>query len=461
MSLCKIKIFVTLAILVLFFGIINQGNTTHISQVIATSTPNDYIVTQYWTWYTENNNPHWTHAQEVGGEPILGYYSSHNPNVAAQHISQMLGNSINALSVGFMMQAGDGTFWCGLDPDQAFQDGVMQAQNFEDIDFSISYDICTRAWLVHLAEKQELDVVPGVEFIDPYITAQGDTIPPSYDFSLQDSNGKYIYDELLLYDFKYMAENYFNESNYLKINNQAVVFIYDSWRFNNGGQGGPADGFGRAFNRLRTEIFNEYGIKLYLVGDFMKYTTADQDKEYWFRDWGFYQHYDAVNSWNIVDGNYFSQWPLSSLSQYTNIAGQIHNQFRPAVQSATRGYRYWLPSNVKAAYGSENAAVDFIPLLSYSFGALLGDENEENDMGFWSDQTDLSQLIAQAQMVKSQRDNSPLAEDSSTMVYHVAFNQWSELQVIEAAVEDNNEPFPAKYGWRYLGVTHGILGEGW
>lgn len=415
-----------------------------------------YIVSQYWTWHTAGASaPHWSNYTYYG-EPALGYYSSHDPNIAASHINQMLANGINVLSVAYVNKAGDGAMWEGLDPDQAFQDGVMQASNFADIKFAISYDLATRALMTHVCENGYqwgypggLDVLPWVQFTDPAI-GNGSGYP-SFNFNLQDGYGFYIYDELLMHDFKHFAATYFNQPNYLKINGQCVVFLYDSWRYNNGGVGGVADGFGRAFNNVRTNIYNWFGYKVYLVGDFVKWNEYAVGHQNYYRDYGFYQHYDAVSSWNVADGPYYDNiGALTSLATYTTESQKVHNAFRPAAMSATRNYRQWLPEPAKTAYGSSSVPVDFIPLLSYSFRAGDG------SFGFWSSVSNDSQVLAQAQMVKNQRDLSLLAEADAEIVYNVAFNQWGEGQIMETTVS-GTPTYPGFYEWTYLGVTKGIL----
>ena len=414
-----------------------------------------YIASQYWTWHAAGSNaPHWSNYTYFG-EPALGHYSSHDPIVAASHISQMLGNGINVLSVGYVNKAGDGALWNGLDADQAFQDGVMQAENFNDIKFAISYDLATRADMVNYWENDNpwdpyREVVPGVQFTDHSSTY------PSFDFNLQDpGNGKYIYDELMSWDFKHFAETYFNQPNYLRINGQCVVFLYDSWRYNNGGVGGPADGFALAFNRIRQEMYDQYGYKIYLVGDFMNYYTELMGYQDYYRDYGFYQHYDAVGSFNIFDHTYKAVLgDLTSLATYTAVSQNAHNAFRPAVLQATRGYRQWLSEPAKSAYGSASTLVDFIPFFSYSF------RSGDGSFGFWSSVDGSGEVVGEAQMVEAQRQLSPLAEADADIVYNAAFNQWGEGQIMEPTVSGTPK-YPGFYEWTYLGVTKGILGPGW
>ena len=423
--------------------------------------PEKLIASQYWTWYTPGSEaPMWKGVSDYG-KPLSGWYNSNDPLVAKQHIDAMLGNGINVLSYGYFNKASDKTSWHAdiIDPDQAFRNGVMKAPNFSQIKFFVSYDLATRAMLVHNAENGKqyghpngLDVLPWVHFDDPGMRSADEY--PSFNFNAQDQNGFYIYDELIEHDFKNFAENYFNQPNYLKINGQHVVFIYNSWRFNNGGYGKATDGFARAFKRIRTNVFNWYGYKLYLGGDFVSYHNRNNATNY--RTQGFFEHYDAVHGWNIYDDHYrdvFGNW--SSLWTHTDVSKTVQDNYRSQARLATRVYRNSLPEPAKSAYGSATAKVDYVPLLSFSFRRHSGSD------GFKSYANDTNQVGRELNMVKTQRNLSVLAEANATLVYHVAFNQWNEGQLIEPTVLDQSNPFPGRAGWTYLGMIKGILGPGW
>jgi hypothetical protein len=441
-----------LLFVVALLGYEAQGETTN------------HVITQYWTWWFGGSTWDWEIINDYGGWPLVGDYLSSDRNVAAEHIDQMLQCGIDVISPGFINQAGDETGWC--DEDQALQDGVMKASNFRDIEFCITYDLATRGGLVHEMENGHhwrypngKDVLPGVLFYDPQIEAVGGWGWPSYDFSLQDPNSdnKYIYDELLSYDFKYFAEKYFNLPNYLKINGQCVVLIYDSWRFNNGGQGQITDGFKRAFKRIREELYDDYGIKVYLAGHFATYYNNGNyggPNSSYYKNNGFFQCYDAVGSFNVVDYHYFLDHPNGSLATHSSISESVQNNYRASAQSSTRTYRSGLKSNVQTAYGSADAAVDYMPLLSFSFCS------DASGWNFWSSATDLSQVTGECSMVEGLRNNSTCAEEDTAFVYNVAFNQWVEGQVIEVTETDNPAaPYPGEYAWRYLDQICKTLSE--
>ena len=420
----------------------------------------NFVASQYWTWYSPGQKaPMWDGV--AYGKPVEGAYDSNDPLVASRHIKAMVDNGVNVLSVGTFNRAGDGTIWNAdkIDNDKAFRNGVMKAPNFRDIKFFISYDLATRAMLVHRAENglqwgfpKGKDVLPDVEFFDPAVAeSEGANGFPSFNFNLKDKNGKWMYDELMLYDFKSFAENYFKEPNYLKINGQCVVFIYSSWRFNNGGVGEDAAGFSRALVNIRNTMYEKYGYTLYLAGDFVSYYNKGRIP--YQKSQNYYGQYDAIAGWNVYDdvyANSLGKW--TSLSTYTDASKRVQDAFLPEAKSATRVYRDSLSEAARAAYGSSSVALDFIPTLSFSFRRFNASS------GFKSNAADTSELVKEASMVKALRDKSRMAESDSTLVYHIAFNQWNEGQVIEPMILDEKDPYPAKAGMRYLETIRDVLG---
>lgn len=412
--------------------------------------PIHYLATQYQTWYTSGARAPMWEGVSAYGQPAEGWYDSNDPVLASRHIASMLDSGINVLSYMYVNKAGDRTMWHAdiIDCDQAFRNGVMKARNFPSIKFFISYDLATRAMLVHNAENGlqwgypgGLDVLPGVRFDDPGMRGPGKA--PSYNFNLKDANGRYLYDELLLYDFRNFADAYFPQPNYLRINGACVVFIYNSWRFNNGGVGHVADGFSRALQNLRTAMHDRHGVRLYIVGDFVSYSNRKLAGTY--ASEGYYEWYDAVNSWNVWDWPYKDAYGnVSLLSTYTGVSFDVQNSFLPVVRTVARRYRSLLPEPARSAYGSPLIKVDYIPFLAFSF------RSHDGSMGYWSGVPDLSQVESELDMVKALRARSRLAESDATLVYHVAFNQWNEGQHIERAINDPVVPFPGKYGDRYL-----------
>jgi hypothetical protein len=419
-----------------------------------------HVATQYWTWYTAGEQATmWDGVKD--GKPVAGAYSSYDPQVAAGHISAMLANGVNILSYCFLNKAGDSTLWDydRIDNDRAFREGAMKASNFGSIRFHISYDLASRAMLVHQAENglqwgrpEGRDVVPGVKFYEPGVHAGPNNFGfPSFDFNLKDANGVYIYDELLLHDFRYFAEEYFNQPNYLTIDGAPVVFVYASWRYVNGGSGGDADAFGRAFLRVRNELYERYGFKLYLAGDFVSYYNKGRIP-YLLRE-GYFSHYDAVTGWNVYDDVYrasFGDW--TTLAQYTEVSRRVQEDFLPSVQGVKRSYRNALDAPARAAYGPSSAPVDYLPVLVFSF------RRHSKTDGFLPSST--ADIEAELSLVRSLRERSVMAEEDAALVYHIAFNQWNEGQIIEPTIPKVNDTYPAGAGTEYLRLMKELLRGG-
>lgn len=419
-----------------------------------------HVATQYWTWYTAGAQATmWDGVKD--GVPSAGHYSSYDPAVASRHISAMLANGIDTLSYSFINQAGDQTLWDRerIDNDRAFREGVMKAPNFRSIQFNIGYDLATRVMLVHQAENgiqwgktEGSDILPGVKFFEPGVDAGPTRFEfPSFDFNLKDVGGSYIYDELLSHDFKYLAENYFTQPNYLKVNGAPVVFLYASWRYTNSGQGGESDAFGRALLRVRNEVFEKYGLRLYIVGDFVSYYNKGRISYLAQRD--YFGHFDAITGWNVYDDVYrgaFGEW--TSLSSYSDVSRRVQEDFISATSKERRKYRDALGEKAKTAYGSSSTAVDYLPVLSFSF------RRHSLRDGFKAESAE--DIVKELLLVKSLRDRSQLAEEKATLVYQIAWNQWNEGQIIEPTLHDTKDPYPARAGTEYLRRMAEILGGG-
>ena len=419
-----------------------------------------HVATQYWTWYTAGAQATmWDGVKD--GIPTAGYYSSYDPAVAATHISAMLANGIDVLSYGFLNQAGDQTMWDRdrIDNDRAFREGAMKASNFKSIKFNVGYDLATRAMLVHQAENglqwgkpEGSDILPGVKFFEPGVDAGPTKFDfPSFDFNLRDAGGAYIYDELLSYDFKYLAENYFNQPNYLTVDGAPVVFLYASWRYNNSGSGGDADAFARALLRVRNEVYEKYGLRLYIVGDFVSYYNKGRIASLTER--GYFGNYDAITGWNVYDDVYrgaFGDW--TRLDSYTDVSKRVQEDFLSAAKIARRSYRDSLGGKAKTAYGPSTTSVDYLPVLSFSFRRHSLQDGFKAERG--------EDLVKELNMVKSLRERSQLAEEKATLVYQIAWNQWNEGQIIEPSVYDAKDTYPARTGTEYLRRMAEILGGG-
>jgi hypothetical protein len=150
--------------------------------------------------------------------PLLGEYSSKNPVVADWHIKWMVEHGLSFLYLDF------GWIRPGDYMDEYARKGLMKSQYFTLINISLFYFP---------------DAVVGTDW------ATGEST--------------------LYSDFNWLAGNYFSSKQYQKIANQSVVifpnFSYypEEWGF---------EKTRTVFNELRERMYNNYGIKLYIIGAF-------------------------------------------------------------------------------------------------------------------------------------------------------------------------------------------------
>jgi hypothetical protein len=446
---------------------------------ISTATTH-YILPQYISWY--GHGCFWDGHLNTDNyiTPVAGQrYDSADPNVAERHIQQMLTHGITGFQYMWDNKRGDGSWWCGTDPDEYFQKGMMQAKSFDKIKFIVFYEPGCRAMGVNRVEREGKDVIPGITWHEPIIGKPiEDGNQPSYDFSLKSIEGKYFYDELFSHDIDYIASTYMNLPNYIKVDGKAVLVIYDCWRFNNGSEPDQAAGFKRALLRVRTEVYEKYNILLYIAGDFPRYTTtyeyvAGFSPEY-YKNLGFLEQYDAIASINYTDYNWFnvkyiankscgSPGDIRSLADFTAMAESVSSKWHKVTFSTKRAYRGNLPKKIASAYGSENVRLDFFPFLSFSYAQLYtGDKVASGPIryGYWSYGKYFHELNTHAEMVKKYRDISPCAEEDVDIILPACWNQFGEGQILEEVTFDIDNPYPLHFGNRYLNVIKKALAMG-
>jgi hypothetical protein len=125
-------------------------------------------------------------------------------------------------------------------------------------------------------------------------------------------------------DFQYLAQNYFNNANYLKVDGRPVVFIYLTRAYFNTQAGRDA------VTNLRQTMTNQFGVNPYLVGDdvFPGQTNATRAAL-----WDAITDFDVYGS--ALQSNGSTSAGVSALaSQYENarqVAQSAHVGFIPAV----------------------------------------------------------------------------------------------------------------------------------
>ena len=136
----------------------------------------------------------------------------------------------------------------------------------------------------------------------------------------------------LLSDFDYLAQTYFSNPYYLRINDRPVIVIYAS-RIISGDEAG-------AVRDLREHIRANYGVELYLIGDEV-YWEAYYDN---FLQYGLtWEHFDAVTA--------YSMWTDTSL---------VEGGFPAFLEQVQIVYETWF------RFAAEEG-VDFIPNVMPGF----------------------------------------------------------------------------------------------
>ena len=136
----------------------------------------------------------------------------------------------------------------------------------------------------------------------------------------------------LLSDFDYLAQTYFLNPYYLRIDDRPVIFIYAS-RIISGDEAGAIQG-------LREHIRANYGIELYLIGDEV-YWEAYYDN---FLEYGLtWEHFDAVTA--------YSMWTDTSL---------VEGGFPAFLQRVETVYEKWFRF-------ADEEGIDFVPNVMPGF----------------------------------------------------------------------------------------------
>ena len=154
------------------------------------------IGAHYYPWYGDPRRAGWP--EESPSEPVLGEYSVEDPEVIDQHLKWCLEAGIEWLSVS----------WWGPDSyaDEVLSEHLLSAERFADIQFSVIY-----------------------ESTGPFHAGAIDMDSERNRHQLRE-------------DFEYLAETFFDEPNYLHIDDRPVVFLYLGFAF----QGDVAGAFEEA-----------------------------------------------------------------------------------------------------------------------------------------------------------------------------------------------------------------------
>jgi len=191
----------------------------------------------YYLWYGRPTFP------VVGGgvwktgyshQPFLGEYESRDPQVISQHINWAREAGIDFFAINWH----DSDSW----DDITLRDYYLPHRRTSEIKFCLHYD-----------SSLALNVFRN---------------PVSYDFNDKYSPLK-TKGEKFLEDFEYLAETYFNHSQYLKINNRPLVIIYGASLFRN---------VSRYFEQLKINMAKR-NISLFLVADVVHWAGVKLTKK--------------------------------------------------------------------------------------------------------------------------------------------------------------------------------------
>lgn len=149
--------------------------------------------------------------------PLLGEYSNRDEEILCQHLDWM-----EQYGIDFFVSS-----WWGQDSEEdiVLKDYIMDLLNNRSIKFTIYYELLKDGTSAN-----------GEVYVDE------------------------AREDILVNDFFYIANNYFDHPNFLHVNGKPVVFLYACRAL--------SGNYVEAFNRIRNEL-NNIGYDLYLIGDEM------------------------------------------------------------------------------------------------------------------------------------------------------------------------------------------------
>ncbi len=250
----------------------------------------------YYVWFPENWKLGTLGDRTVPRiEPTLGRYSSQDPEVAEKHIEWA-----NEHGIDFFVLS-----WWPQDPDieRRAQEGFLKARNLGDIRFCLLY------------ESQGLAFHPGLGTVN----FGGATI------------------ETFLEHFDVLADRYFSNPSYLKIDGRPVVILYITRTYT----GLYTDAIHQLRRRMRKR-----GIDLFLVGDeiFWKVKRgdtleADQNEPVPAR----VKLFDAITSYNLYEGEFEQHRGYRGLLRLLADSRGLYRRYRDAAGDATVLFPQVLP----------------------------------------------------------------------------------------------------------------------
>lgn len=182
-----------------------QKTTSYIPMATEGLEADRLVGAHYYPWYgMHEGHENWTNS--CVANPVLGEYASDNQSVIDQHLTWCINHGINWLSVSWWGE--------GSGSDTALSDGLLEAEKFEELSFSILYET-TR--------------------LEQY----------GYDLDSEATRSH------LIADFQYLEEEFFSKDNYLQFDGRPVVFFWISHAF----QGDAQAAFDEINAALDTDLY--------------------------------------------------------------------------------------------------------------------------------------------------------------------------------------------------------------
>ncbi|MCX6759129.1 MAG: glycoside hydrolase family 99-like domain-containing protein [Candidatus Nealsonbacteria bacterium] len=320
-------------------------------------------------------------------QPLLGEYNSRDPQVINQHINWAEEAGIDF----FVISWNDSGSW----DDITLKDYYLKQSQASEIKFCLHYD-----------SSLALNVFRN---------------PVSYDFNDKYSPFK-TKGEKFLEDFEYLAETYFNHSQYLKINNRPLVIIYNTSLFKN---------VSHYFDKLQANM-EKRGISLFLVADVVHWAGVKLTKKNLSYLWEmppkevikiFFRVMHRFSLNNLEEDVFLSKYfdgitgyNMYSINRTVNFLEDVDEVYQKFF-SYTRSHKLCFIPTVIPGYDDRNLSGLNRPILEREEGKFYED--------FWA--------IAKKYL-----------DPSLKMVLITTFNEWHEGTEIEPSKEYSN---------RYLEIT--------
>lgn len=318
----------------------------------------------YYVWFPENWKLGWIGDRtDPPIQPELGKYSSRDPKVAEQHIRWATEHGIDFFVLS----------WWPQDPEieRRAQEGFLKARNLGDIKFCLLY------------ESQGLAFHPGLGTVN----FGGATV------------------EEFLRHFDTIADRYFSNPSYLRIDGRPVVMLYITRTY--------TGLYTEAIHQLRRRM-RKRGFDLFIVGDeiFWKVKRgdtleADQREPVPSR----VQLFDAVTSYNLYEGEFQQHRGYRGLPRLLSDSAKLYQRYRDASGSRTVLFPQVLPGYNDRVM--RLAAIDHFPI----------------PRRVRPDAPDGSTLATYIERLAR-----PFVDPRNPVVLVTSFNEWNEGSEIEPTV---------------------------